>query len=91
MATELADYLVRKGIPFREAHAAVGSIVAECDRRKISLEALPLSGYRKRSRAFGPDLYRLLDPAVSTGMKRTAGSTSPREVAAAIRRWKKRL
>jgi argininosuccinate lyase len=91
LATELADYLVRKGIPFREAHASVGSVVAECDRRKIALGALPLSEYRKRSRAFAADLYRLLDPGVSVGMKRSAGSTAPREVAAAIRRWKKLL
>jgi argininosuccinate lyase len=91
LATELADYLVRKGVPFREAHAAVGSIVGECDRRGISLADLPLSEYRKRSRAFGADLYRFLDPAKSVAMKRSAGSTAPRAVAAAIRRWKKRL
>jgi argininosuccinate lyase len=91
LATELADYLVRKGVPFREAHAAVGSVVGECERRGISLADLPLSEYRKRSRAFGADLYRFLDPAVSVAMKRSAGSTAPRQVAAAIRRWKKRL
>jgi len=91
LATELADYLVRKGVPFREAHAAAGSVVAACERKKISLADLPLSEYRKRSRAFGADLYRLLDPEVSVRMKRSAGSTAPREVAAAIRRWKQRL
>jgi argininosuccinate lyase len=91
LATELADYLVRKGIPFREAHAAVGSVVAECARRKISLADLPLAEYRKRSRLFARDLYRLLDPEVSVRMKRSAGSTSPREVASSIRRWRKKL
>jgi argininosuccinate lyase len=91
LATELADYLVRKGVPFREAHAAVGSIVRACERRKISLADLPLAEYRKRSRAFGADLYRFLDPAISVATKRSAGSTAPREVAAAIRKWKKRL
>ncbi len=91
LATELADYLVRKGMPFREAHSVVGSLVAECARRGLSLSDLPLAEYRKHARVFGPDLYRLLDPAVSVGMKRSAGSTSPRQVAAAIGRWKKRL
>jgi len=91
LATDLADYLVRKGVPFREAHAAVGSVVAECSRRNVSLSELPLAEYRKRSGAFGADLYRLLDPEVSVRMKRSAGSTSPREVASAIRRWRKKL
>ncbi len=91
LATDLADYLVRKGVPFREAHAAVGSVVAECSRRNVSLSELPLAEYRKRSGAFGADLYRLLDPEVSVRMKRSAGSTSPRAVASAIRRWRKKL
>jgi len=91
LATELADYLVRKGVPFREAHETVGIIVGECSRRGISLRELPLEEYRRRTKAFGKDLYAILDPRASVRMKKSSGSTSPQEVEKAIRSWKKRL
>jgi argininosuccinate lyase len=91
LATELADYLVRKGVPFREAHETVGIIVGECSRRGVSLRELPLEEYRRRSKAFGKDLYPILDPRASLKMKKSSGSTSPKEVEKAIRVWEKRL
>ncbi len=88
-ATDLAEYLVAKGVPFAEAHRAVGQLLAHADRTKTSLKNLPLATYRKFSAVFGRDAVRLLDPAASVRRKRSAGSTNPAEVARQIRRWKK--
>ncbi|HUI09812.1 MAG TPA: argininosuccinate lyase [Bacteroidota bacterium] len=91
LATEVADYLVRKGIPFRQAHGIVGELVALCAGRGISLGELPLGEYRRRSKAFGNDVAELLHARTSLAMKRSAGSTSPAEVAKALKLWGKRL
>ena len=60
-ATDLADYLVRKGLPFRDAYRVSGSIVAECIQNGTVLEALPLSTYRSYSNLFAGDLYDAID------------------------------
>jgi argininosuccinate lyase len=91
LATELADYLVRKGMPFRKAHGVAGEIVRECAASDLSLQDLPLERYRKFAREFRGDVYRVLDPHASVARKRSAGSTSPKEVEKALRRWEKRL
>jgi argininosuccinate lyase len=91
MATELADYLARKGLPFRQAHAVVGAVVAECSAQGILLSELPLASYRRHAKEFGADLYRDLDPQRSVRQKRSEGSTSPVEVRKALARWKRRL
>jgi argininosuccinate lyase len=91
LATELADYLVRKGIPFREAHGLVGDLVAVCAERRCTLGELPLREYTRRSSAFSRDVSSLLDARTSLSMKQSSGSTSPKEVAKALRLWKKRL
>src|ERR1043166_6241707 len=91
LATELADYLVRKGLPFRKAHAIVGSIVQTCIAKNASLKELPLKEYRRFSRLFEKDLYRYLDPRTSLRNKKSSGSTSPGEVRKALRFWGKKL
>ena len=91
VATELADYLVRKGLPFRRAHAIVGAVVHACQTRKTSLNKLPLEEYKRYSKFFGKDVYSILDPRASLSNKRSAGSTSPKEVRKAIGRWKRIL
>jgi argininosuccinate lyase len=91
LATELADYLVRKGIPFRKAHGIVGDLVAKCAEKGCSLGELPLREYTRRSSAFSRDVASLLDARTSLSMKQSAGSTSPKEVAKALRFWNKRL
>jgi argininosuccinate lyase len=91
LATELADYLVRKNVPFRSAHAIVGDIVKECERRNCALKGLPLGEYRKRSKLFEKDLFKILDLRASIAAKRSEGSTAPKEVRTALRRWKVRL
>ncbi len=91
LATELADYLARKGIPFRRAHQVVGAIVQQCNSTKCSLAELPLAAYREHSPLFARDLYDVLTPRVSIALKKSAGSTSPQEVHRALRRWEKKL
>jgi argininosuccinate lyase len=91
LATELADYLVRAGMPFRKAHAVTGSIVRTCTRRKIGLRGLAIREYRKFSPLFREDVYEVIDPRGSVRRKKSAGSTSPAEVGRAIARWQKRL
>jgi argininosuccinate lyase len=91
LATELADYLVRKRMPFRSAHAIVGSIVKTCLSRSIQLHELPLAEYRRFCPLFARDIAGLFDPRASILRKRSAGSTSPREVVQALRKWQKVL
>lgn len=91
MATEVADYLARKGVPFREAHGIVGDLVALCEERGVSLGDLPFREYAARSMAFARDIAGVLDARTSLSMKRSRGSTSPAEVGKALRRWKKSL
>lgn len=91
LATELADYLVRKGLPFRRAHAIIGGVVSECFRTKTSLIDLPLAEYRKHSKLFEQDLHVMLDPRASLARKRSEGSTSPKEVQKSIRSWTQKL
>jgi argininosuccinate lyase len=91
LATDLLDYLVRKNVPFREAHHLVGKIVALCVERGIKLNQLELSEYKKFSSAFEKDLYSLLHPMSSIKRKISAGGASPKEVSKALRKWKRRL
>ena len=56
-ATDLADYLTKKGIPFRSAYKTVGQIVAECITKKTTLDSMPLEDYKAKSDAFEEDLY----------------------------------
>ena len=90
-ATDLAEYLVTKGVPFAQAHRSVGQLLSHADRTKTNLKTMPLAVYRKFSTAFGQDVVRLLDPAVSVQRKRSVGSTNPAQVRRQIRRWKSLL
>jgi argininosuccinate lyase len=63
-ATDLADYLVRKGLPFRDAYALVGQVVTHCIEQSETLETLPLADYQKLSSRFDSDLYEAI--ALST-------------------------
>jgi len=91
LATEIADYLVRKGIPFRTAHGIAGQIVLDCAEMGGSLSHLTLQDFRRYAGEFESDVLSLLSPKTSLNAKQSAGSTSPREVRAALRRWERRL
>jgi len=90
-ATEIADYLVRKGIAFREAHRITGKIVRACLDRGVGLASLPLAEFRRYSPAFQSDIFRYLDPQLSIQQKRSSGSTSPEEVEKQIRKCKRKV
>jgi argininosuccinate lyase len=91
LATELADYLVRKGMPFRTAHGVAGEIVRECVESRRPLSALTLREFRRFAKEFDGSVLALLTPRTSIAAKRSTGSTSPKEVRAALRRWEHRL
>ncbi|HEY7239538.1 MAG TPA: argininosuccinate lyase [Burkholderiales bacterium] len=90
-ATDLADYLVRKGVPFRDAHEAVASAVREAERLGVDLAALPLSKLRQFSKQIGADAKRVLTPEGSVAARNHVGGTAPPQVRAAIARARKRL
>ena len=80
MATDLADYLVRKGLPFRETHALAGKIVHLASEKGIDLVALPLDDYRAICPLFEADVYRVFDPLESVKRRNALGGTAPEAV-----------
>ncbi len=80
MATDLADYLVGKGIPFRETHAIAGRAVHAALEKKIGLDELPLEAYQTLSPAFEADVYQVFDPMKSVEKRNAIGGTSPQSV-----------
>ena len=91
VATDWADYLVRKKLPFREAHEVVGKLVALSVKRGISLRELSLQDLKAASRLFGADALRCLDAKRSLAARTAEGAPSPRRVAARLAFWRKRL
>ena len=75
-ATDLADYLVRKGMPFRQAHSVSGQAVAHCIERKIWLAGLPLADYQKLSALFDEDVYEAIRPETCVAYRNSYGGTS---------------
>ena len=84
MATDLADHLVEKGATFREAHAAIGSLIRESERDGCELEALPISSFKAAHRLFGDDVLDWLEPTISVARREVPGGTGPSAVAAQI-------
>ncbi|MBV8030376.1 MAG: argininosuccinate lyase [Betaproteobacteria bacterium] len=90
-ATDLADYLVRKGVPFRDAHEAVGRAVREAERSGKDLASLPLATLKRFSASIDADVRRVLTPEGSVAARDHFGATSPRQVRQAIARARERL
>ena len=83
-ATDLADYLVKKGMPFRSAYKISGQIVAKCIAEGCVLETLPLDEYKKFSELFGEDLYQDIDLLTCVEKRVSEGGTSLASVEAQI-------
>jgi argininosuccinate lyase len=83
-ATELADYLVRQGLPFREAHAVVGRLVHLALSRGVELDGLTLAELQEASSRFGPEALSLLDPGAAVRAKTSPGGTAPARVSRAL-------
>ncbi|HYM14853.1 MAG TPA: argininosuccinate lyase [Dehalococcoidia bacterium] len=90
LATDLADYLVRKGLPFREAHAAVGKLVRYAETRRVDLARLALEDFQRFSPLFAADALRI-DVMASLRSRDVPGGTAPRQVTAALRRARTRV
>jgi argininosuccinate lyase len=90
-ATDLADYLVKKGMPFRDAYRVSGSIVAECIRTGAVLETLPLETYRGYSSLFTGDLYDAIDLSACVAKRISEGGPSTASVQAQIKYIKEQL
>ena len=75
-ATDLADYLVRKGLPFRKAHAVAGQAVAQCLARGICLADLPIADYQQLSPLFAEDIYDAISPETCVSCRNSYGGTS---------------
>ncbi|MBI4417408.1 MAG: argininosuccinate lyase [Ignavibacteriales bacterium] len=86
-ATDVADYLVRKGLPFRAAHEITGKIVSYCIDHRMYFGNLDLETLRTFSKHFEADIFDHLLPHQSVEQKRSAGSTSPQEVKKQIVHW----
>jgi len=85
MATDLADYLVEKGATFREAHAAIGSLIRESEKEGCELDALPLSSFKAAHAHFGDDVLDWLEPSRSVARRDVPGGTGPTAGGAQLR------
>ena len=90
-ATDLADYLVRKGLAFRDAHEAVARAVRSAEQAGKDLSGLTLEELRVFSPLMGADVHAVLTPEGSVASRSHIGGTAPESVRAAIARARKRL
>jgi argininosuccinate lyase len=88
LATDLADYLVRKGIPFRESHHLAGQAVRRAEELNVSLGALTLADYQAIHPAFAEDVYQVFDFQRSVEARDVEGGTAPSAVRAQIEQAK---
>jgi len=90
-ATDLAEYLVGKGMAFREAHEIVGKLVANAIDKGTKLNAIALADLKKRSPLFGVDITDVFDVRRSLAARRAIGAPSPENVKAQIKSWRNQL
>ncbi len=90
-ATELADYLVARGMPFREAHRLVGRIVLRASELNVPLEQLEMADYRVFSPLFSEDLFGWLKLERGLARRTEKGGTAPAAVRRALARFRRRL
>jgi argininosuccinate lyase len=90
-ATDLADYLVKRGLPFRDAHEAVARAVRAAETRGCDLADLSLAELRAFSALIGPDVFDVLTVSGSLAARDHIGGTAPKQVRAAIQRAREKL
>jgi argininosuccinate lyase len=90
LATDLADELVRRGAPFREAHGKVGRLVQRALELGVRLRELPLDEYRSVQPGLDENIYRVFDFSRSVAQKNSPGGTAPQRVAEQIAAWRQR-
>jgi argininosuccinate lyase len=87
LATDLADYLVLAGLPFRQAHEVVGKLVAYCIERNCGFPELKLEEFRQFSEKFSPDVFSVLNLDRAIDSRTAIGAPSRKNVAAALEAW----
>jgi argininosuccinate lyase len=87
-ATELADYLSSKGMPFREAHEVVGKLVLQCVENKCFLVDLSMDEFKQSSSLFDKDIYEVLAPETAVARRNSAGGTGFEQIKIAIEKAK---
>jgi len=90
-ATDLADYLVKKGLPFRDAHETVAQAVKIAIQKGVDLAELPLAELRRFNPVIGDDVFAVLTPRGSMAARDVIGGTAPAQVRAQIARHRARL
>ena len=90
-ATEVADYLTRKGVPFRDAHALAGKVVRRAAARDVPLWELPLPEYQEVSSSFGPDVMQAVTIEAAVESKDVPGGTARRQVVEQLAQGRERL
>lgn len=91
LATEVADYLSRKGVPFRIAHEITGKIVAYCEKNNKELYELSIGEFKKFYPEFDKDVLNAINIENAVGMKNVTGGTGKKSLQNQIKMWKKRL
>jgi len=88
LATDLAEYLVKKGTPFREAHQIVGELVVHSITKSVPLDQIGVAEMKEFSPHFDDDVAEIFDIRGSLAQRRAVGAPSPQNIAAQIKRWK---
>ena len=91
LATDLADYLVRKGMPFRQAHHAVGALVAAAERLGKPLNQLALAEFQSVDQRFGLDVLKVFELQGAMSRREMTGAPGTRQVRTQLARWRKLL
>lgn len=91
LATDLADYLVKKGLPFRHAHDVIGKLTAYSLAQKRGFPEFSLEEFRRFSELFEDDVFTVLDLQTALEARRATGAPSPAHLASEIKRWRKVL
>src|SRR6266508_2252762 len=91
LATDLAEYLVKKGTPFRQAHQIVGELVGHSITKSVPLDQIGVAEMKKFSPHFGEDVAKIFDVRDSLAQRGAIGAPSPENIAAQIKRWKELL
>ncbi|QEY26212.1 argininosuccinate lyase [Neisseria zalophi] len=87
-ATDLADYLVKKGMPFRDSHETVALAVRHADTEGVDLSDLPLETLQSFSNLIDKDIYDVLTPEGSLNARNHIGGTAPEQVQLQVKRWR---
>jgi argininosuccinate lyase len=88
-ATDIADYLARKGMPFRKAHEVTGNIVLYAEKKEAELDVLTLDEYKKFSELFNRDIFSCITIEGSANSRTSYGGTAKKNVEKMIREAKK--